>query len=60
MVVFSDLAHTTRVEITMKQYLNWQDFNEAVKKLPYIGYRTRMDLAFNRTHEELFTKEGGL
>jgi len=59
-VVFSDLSHTTRVEIKMKDYLNWKDFNEAVKNLPYIGYRTRMDLAFNRTHQELFTKEGGV
>ena len=43
----------------MRDHLNTKDFNDAVKNLPFIGYRTRMDLAFKVTHEQLLTKAGG-
>ena len=43
----------------MRDHLNTQDFNEAVRNLPFIGFRTRMDLAFKVTHEQLFAKAGG-
>lgn len=59
-VIFSDLNNYTRVEIRMRDYLNTKDFNEAVRNIPFIGFRTRMDLAFKLTHEQLLTKAGGM
>lgn len=59
-VVFSDLKEFTRTEINMTDYMDTRSFNEAVRKLPHIGYRTRMDYGFEKVINELFTPAGGV
>jgi len=58
-VVFSDHSNYTRVTIKLNQFSNPYDFNRAIANSPFIGYRTRIDLAFKRVEEELFTIKGG-
>ena len=43
----------------MTDHLSNAEFNKAINKLPYFGYRTRMDLGFEKVHKELFTPAGG-
>ena len=58
-VLFSDAKQYTNVTIKLMDYLTTKSFNQAVMASKYYGYRTRIDLAFQKVEEELFTIAGG-
>ena len=58
-IVFSDYGKYTKMEFDFNKYYNLSEFARHVEKLPFPGYRTRIDLAFDIADQELFTKEAG-
>jgi len=58
-VVFSDYKNHTRVTIKMNEYFSTEAFNNGIANSPFIGYRTRIDYAFEKVEKELFTIKGG-
>jgi len=62
-VVFSDFIKDkkafTKVVLRLNNKLDATDFGEKVIEIPYIGYRTRMDLGFKLVEEEVFVPKHG-
>ena len=58
-VVFSDRLPYTEVVARLNDYHTNEDFRDAILNIPYIGYRTRIDLAFKLTYDDVFTKDNG-
>ena len=58
-IVFSDFGRYSNLEIKFDKYYNLKPFLEHVERLPFYGYRTRIDLAFEIADKQLFSKAGG-
>ena len=58
-VVFSDRLPHTYISINLLDYFKYTDFKRAVDAIPYIGYRTRMDLALQLANEDVLSVQNG-
>jgi len=57
-VIFSDIGYV-KMTIKLNDHMDTKSFNEAVKKSPYYGWRTRIDLGFEVVEKELFNVKNG-
>lgn len=57
--MFSDAGAYTNLAFDFDTYYNLSEFARSVENLPFPGYRTRIDLAFDLADSVLFTKEAG-
>merc|ERR1711962_345316 len=60
-VIFSDepIGEFIKMTIKMNDFFDTKSFNNEVKKSPYFGWRTRIDLGFNVVENELFNVANG-
>ena len=58
-VIIFSARNYVKTLIKFNDHTNLKDFNNAVENLPYYGYLTRIDLALQKAHEQLFTLKDG-
>jgi uncharacterized protein YegL len=49
-----------RVDIKLTDHVNWNDLEESIDKIPYMGYTTRIDKAVELASHEVFSYRGGM
>jgi len=59
-VIFSDAKQFSSVRLKFNEIYDLEEIARKVERLPYKGYRTRIDLAFQLANEELFVQKGGI
>ncbi|XP_066928452.1 uncharacterized protein [Clytia hemisphaerica] len=58
-IIFSDFGTQTSLELKFNEVFDLEEIARRVERLPYKGYRTRIDLAFDIANYQLFTPRGG-
>ena len=58
-VVGDDVAQYNQVVLRLDNNLTYADFRKAIDAMPYMGYRTRMDLGFKLANEVVFQERYG-
>ena len=59
-VIYSDFGSYSMDAIRFDDHYSTPEFLRAVEAVEHFGFRTRIDLAFQRAETKLFVKEGGM
>ena len=58
-IIFSDAGEFSSVRLNFNEVFDLEEMAKTIERLPYKGFRTRIDLAFKLANEKLFTNTGG-
>jgi len=58
-IIFSDYGSQTSLELKFNDEYDLERISRRIERLPYKGYRTRIDLAFSIADKDLFSSAGG-